>query len=150
MVTLWANSSLTAQDVKLASCLLKRHCTASIPCCHISHLSEMTEKQMSAENGQGCVNRSPRSSKKALWAPLHLIGNLLSFFFILALLIGVKWNLRVILIYIFLMTNVEHFFNYFLTIWDSSIENSLFNSVLHLLFGLFGWLVSWVYIYIYI
>lgn len=39
--------------LKSASCLLKQRC-------------------------MGCVNRSPRSSEKALWAPPHLLGNCLT------------------------------------------------------------------------
>jgi hypothetical protein len=54
-------------------------------------------------------------------------------FFILAILIGVRWNLRVIVIYISLKTkNVEHFFKCFSAIGDSSVENSLFSSVPYL------------------
>jgi hypothetical protein len=53
-------------------------------------------------------------------------------FLILAILTGVRWNLRVLLICIFLMTkDVEHFFRCFSSIWYSSVENSLFNSVPH-------------------
>jgi hypothetical protein len=49
---------------------------------------------------------------------------------ILAILTGVRWNLRVLLICISLMTNdVEHFFRCFLAIQYSSVENSLFSSV---------------------
>jgi hypothetical protein len=51
----------------------------------------------------------------------------------------VRWNLRVILICIFLMTkDVELFFRCFSAIWVSSVENSLFSSVPHVLIGLFG------------
>jgi hypothetical protein len=53
-------------------------------------------------------------------------------FLILAILTGVRWNLRVVLICISLMTkDVEHFFRCFSDIQHSSDENSLFNSVLH-------------------
>jgi hypothetical protein len=58
----------------------------------------------------------------------HLI-----FFLILAILTGVRQNLRVVLIYISLMTKgVEHFFRCFSAIPYSSVENSLFSSVPHL------------------
>jgi hypothetical protein len=51
----------------------------------------------------------------------------------------VKWNLRVILICISLMTkDVEHFFKYISAIQDSSVENFLFSSVPHSLIGLLG------------
>lgn len=53
-------------------------------------------------------------------------------FLILAILTGVRWNLRFVLICISLMTkDVEHFFRYFSAIRYSSPESSLFNSVPH-------------------
>ena len=53
-------------------------------------------------------------------------------FFILATLIGVRWNLGVILICISLMTkDFEHFFKCFWAIGGFSIENYLFSSVPH-------------------
>jgi hypothetical protein len=54
---------------------------------------------------------------------LHIHTNVCSFL-ILAILIGVRWNLRVIMICISLRTkDVEHFFKCFSTIQDSSVEN---------------------------
>jgi hypothetical protein len=59
-------------------------------------------------------------------------------FLILATLMGIRWNLRVILIRMSLKNkNVEHFFKCFLAFCDSSLENSLFTPVPHFLFGLF-------------
>jgi hypothetical protein len=53
-------------------------------------------------------------------------------FFILAILTGVRSNLRVVLKCIFLMTkDAEHFFRYFSAIRYYSVENSLFSSVPH-------------------
>ena len=53
-------------------------------------------------------------------------------------MIGVRWNLRVVLMCISLMTkDVEHFFKYFSATYTSSVVNSLFISMLHFLIGLF-------------
>jgi hypothetical protein len=59
----------------------------------------------------------------------HLLS---SEFLILAILSGVRWNLKVVLIYISLMIkDVEHFFRCFSAIRYSSGENSLFSSEPH-------------------
>jgi hypothetical protein len=53
-------------------------------------------------------------------------------YFILAILIGVRWNFRVVFICISLMTKyVEHLFRCFSAIQYSSFENSLFSSLPH-------------------
>jgi hypothetical protein len=63
--------------------------------------------------------------------------------FILPILTGVRLDLRVVLICIFLMIkDVNHFFRCFSAIRYSSIENSLFSSVPHFLIGLLGFLES--------
>jgi hypothetical protein len=87
----------------------------------------------------GCTSlRSHQQWRSVPLAP-HPRQHLL--FLILAILIGVRWNLRVILICISLMTkNVEHFFKCFSDIQDYSVVNSLFSSVPHFLIGLFGFL----------
>jgi hypothetical protein len=57
---------------------------------------------------------------------------LLPEFLTLAILTGVRWNLKVVLICISLMTkDVEHIFRSFSAIQYSSVENSLFSSVPH-------------------
>jgi hypothetical protein len=59
-------------------------------------------------------------------------------FLILAILTGVRWSLRVVLIFISVMTkDVEHLFKCFSAIQYSSVENSLFSSVPHFLLRLF-------------
>jgi hypothetical protein len=64
-------------------------------------------------------------------------------FLILAILIGVRRNLRVILIFISLMTkDTKHFFRCLLATQGSSVKNPLFSSVPHYLIGLFGSLES--------
>ena len=64
-------------------------------------------------------------------------------FLILAILIGVRWNLRVVLICISLMIkDVEHFFRCFSAIRYSSGENPLFSSEPYFLKGLFDFLES--------
>jgi hypothetical protein len=64
-------------------------------------------------------------------------------FFTLAILTGVKWNLRVVLICFSLMIkDAEHFFRCFSDIEYSSGENSLFSSEPHFLMGLFDFLES--------
>jgi hypothetical protein len=59
----------------------------------------------------------------------HLLS---SEFLILAILSGVRWNFRVVLIRISLVIkDAEHFFRCFSAIRYSSIENSLFSSLPH-------------------
>jgi hypothetical protein len=58
----------------------------------------------------------------------HLLPEIL----ILAILTGVRWKLRVLLVCVSLMTkNVEDFFRFFSTIQASSVENSLLSPVPH-------------------
>jgi hypothetical protein len=65
---------------------------------------------------------------------LHILTNICCHlnFFILAILTGVTWNLRVVFICISLMIkDDEHFFWCFSALQYSSVENSLFSSVPH-------------------
>ena len=72
-------------------------------------------------------------------------------FFILAILTGVRWNLRVALICIsLLIKDAERFFRFFSAIHYSSGENSLFSSEPHFLMGLFDFLESTLFSSLYI
>ena len=92
----------------------------------------------------GCTSLQPHQQWRSVPLSSHSCQHLLSSeFSILVILIGVRWNLRVILIYVSLMANeVEHFLRCFSAIRYLSIENFLFSSVPHYLIGLFDSLVS--------
>jgi hypothetical protein len=92
----------------------------------------------------GCTSLQSHQQWRTVPLSPHPHQHLLSpEFLILAILTGVKWNHRVVLICIFLMIkDVEHFFRCFSTIRYSSVENSLFSSVSHFIIGLFDYLES--------
>ena len=72
------------------------------------------------------------------FTPPPLQHKLSSVFLILAILTGVRWNLRVVLICISLKTkDVECFLKCLSTILDSSVESSLVRSALHF----FYWII---------
>ena len=91
----------------------------------------------------GCTNLQSHQQWRSVLFP-HPRQHLLSpEFLILAILIAVRWNLRVVLICISLMIkDVEQFFRCFSDIRYSSGENSLFSSEPHFLMGLFDFLES--------
>ena len=78
----------------------------------------------------GCTSlQSNQQGRSVPLSPNPHHNVLSSEFFILAILTGVRWNLRVVLICISLMIkDVEHFFRCFSAIRYSSGENSLFSS----------------------
>ena len=79
----------------------------------------------------GCTSLQSRQQWRGVPLSPHLHQHLLSpEFLILAILTGVRWNLRVVLICISLMTkDVEHFFRCFSVIQYSSGENSMFSFI---------------------
>ena len=91
-----------------------------------------------------CTSLQSHQQWRSIPLSLHPRQHLLSpEFLILAILTGVRWNLRVVLICISLMIkDVEHFFKCFSAIRYSSGENSLFSSEPHFLMGLFDFLKS--------
>jgi hypothetical protein len=92
----------------------------------------------------GCTSLQSHQQWRTVPLSPHPRQHLLSPEFLnLAILTGVRWNLRVVFICISLMIkDAEHFFRCFSTIPYSSVENSLFSSELHFLLGLFDFLES--------
>ena len=90
----------------------------------------------------GCTSLQSHQQWRSVPFSPHPCQHLLSpEFLILAILTGVRWNLRVILICISLtIKDVEHFFRCFSVIQYSSGENSLFSSEPHFLMGFFDFL----------
>jgi hypothetical protein len=97
----------------------------------------------------GCPSlHSHQQCMKVLFSQHYQQHLLLVVFLILSILIGVRWNLSVVLICIsFRGRDAEHFSCVFLATWTSSFEKVLFISVAHfhigsLTFGRFSFLSS--------
>jgi hypothetical protein len=119
----------------------------NVTCMYVSGLrNHQTDFQ------SGCTNLQPHQQRRSVPFTPHPRQHLVSpEFFILAILTGVRWNVRVVLICIYLMIkNVEHFFRCFSALQYSSVENSLLSSVHHFLIGLFDFLESIFLISLYI
>ena len=97
---------------------------------------------------RGCTSlHSHQQCSSVPFSPQSLQPMLSSMDLFLAVLTGVRWNLRVVLICISLMTkDVEHFLKCLSANLDSSVERSLFRSVLYFLLDylFFWWPISWV------
>jgi hypothetical protein len=112
-----------------------------------SGIAESSNKTMSnflrncqTDFQRGCTSFQSHQQWRRVPLSQHpLSQHLLSLeFLILAILTGVRWTLRVVLICISLMSkDVERFFRCFSVIQYSSVENSLFSSVPHFKIRLF-------------
>ena len=90
---------------------------------------------------RGCISlHCHQQYKSAPLSPHSYQLLLFPEFSILAILIGVRWYPTVVLICIYLMSDVEHLFMCLLAIWRPSLEKCLFISSAHFFTGflLFG------------
>jgi len=90
-------------------------------------------RNLQTDYQNGCTSLQSHQQWRSVPCFPHPHQHLLSpEFLILAILTGVRWNLRVVLICISLMTkDVEHFFRCFSVIQQSSAVYSLFSSEPH-------------------
>jgi hypothetical protein len=108
-----------------------------MPRIHIAGSSSSTMsnflRNLQIDFQSGCTSLQSYQQWRSVPLSPHPSQHLLSpEFLILAILIGVRWNLKVVLICISLMIkDVEQFFRCFSAIRYSSLENSLFSCVPH-------------------
>ena len=109
-----------------------------------SNIMSKLLRNLQTDFQSGCMSLQSHQQWRSVPLSPHPHQHLLSpEFFILAILAGVRWNLRVILIWISLITKgFEHFFRCFLVISDSSVVNSRFSSISHFFFD---WVVCLIF-----
>ena len=92
----------------------------------------------------GCMSLHSHQLRRSVPLSPHSLQHKLSLvFLILVILAGVRWYLKIVLIFISLIAkDVQHFLNCLSGFLISSIENSFFSSVSQFLIGLFGVLVT--------
>ena len=94
----------------------------------------------------------PTSSLWGFWF-LHILYQhlLLTAFFIIDILVGVKWYLIVLSVYVLLMTkHVEHLFMCLLAICIPPLENCLFRSLVHFYIDLLVFFFPFKKLFIYL